>query len=179
MYYDSVLEGKYIRLKSIKEEDAEFTLSIRQDAEIIKYLPRLNHNIEQQREWIKKQQQRPDEYFFVAFDREDNPIGTYGLYDIKTKDSAESGRMAMKGNVFQNFETQLLAYKFAFEKLGLSYIYGFIYASNIRNQRFNISFGADIEKESMNMYGTKVVKCVCHKERFYNSIPKLESFLYR
>lgn len=179
MYYENVLEGKYIKLKSVREEDAKFTLAIRQDPEFTKYLPKLDITVGQQKEWIRKQQEKPDDYFFVVYDKEEKPIGTYGLYDIKVNDTAESGRMAMRGNALQNIEAQLLTYKFAFEKLGLASIYGFIYKSNKRNQRFNLQFGAEIDETVINMYGTMVVKCICRKDRFLIYSKKLERFLYR
>ena len=179
MYYENVLEGKYVKLKSVREEDAQFTLALRQDQKFTRYLPPLDITVEQQKEWIKKQQEKPDDYFFVVYDKEENPIGTYGLYDVKMNDTAESGRLAMRGNALQNIEVQLLAYKFAFENLGLTSIYGFIYESNKRNQRFNLQFGAEIDENPVNMYGTKVVKCICRRDRFLIYSKKLESFLYR
>ena len=38
---NKVIEGKYVNLRSVEEQDAEFTLSLRQDPQLTKYLPKL------------------------------------------------------------------------------------------------------------------------------------------
>ena len=55
MFYDGILEGRFVDLRSAAEGDAEFTLKIRQDPEFIKFLPKIENTTEQQRAWIRYQ----------------------------------------------------------------------------------------------------------------------------
>ena len=52
MIASHILEGKYVNLRPVEEEDSEFILSIRNDSSISKYLPKLNITVDQQKSWI-------------------------------------------------------------------------------------------------------------------------------
>ena len=49
------LKGQYVLIRSITEDDAEFSTKIRQNKEKNKFLHVVEPNIDKQIEWIKKQ----------------------------------------------------------------------------------------------------------------------------
>lgn len=178
MVYSENISGRYIELRSVIEEDAEFTLAIRQEPEFVKFLPRLNITIEQQRAWIKKQREDKGDYFFLAVTKDNRPIGTLGVYNIE-KDTAESGRLALKGDALQNIEACLLLFKFSFEILKLKEMTGFVYADNKRAIRFNKKLGCSIGKSELDKAGKMICATKIKKENFYETVRELEKVLYR
>lgn len=179
MFYDGVVAGRYVELRSATAEDAEFTLSIRQDPEFSKFLPRLDNTIEQQRNWIASQRNKPGDYFFVIWDKEGNRIGTISLYDVEG-DVCESGRLAVRGNAFQSIEAQMLSFKFAFEELKLKEVVSYIYADNDRALRFNKQFGGVFyEPEVVNENDHPMIKAINTKEAYLEAEKKLGNMLYR
>lgn len=178
MIYDGIIEGRYCNLKSVTMEDAEFTLALRKDPNFTKYLPKLNITLEQQREWIKKQQRDPTDYFFVVWDKNENRIGTMGLYDIQDG-IGETGRLAMNGNSLQAIEAQLLCVDFAFDILKLKGLKSFILAENKRALKFAELFGPNISEPRKNENGELVCDAVNTKHLYMIQRPKLERMLYR
>ena len=135
--------GKYVILKIAEVSDAEFTLQLRNDPKLTKYIPKIQNTIEQQRAWIQSSRAREDEYFFVVWTVDGERIGTISIYNIHGK-IAEGGRMVLKGNGVENFEASLLLNDFCFEVLGLSKITGVVLADNKRAIRFNKKLGSVI-----------------------------------
>lgn len=172
------LIGKYIELKSVDIEDAEFTLQIRQDPMFVKFLPRVNNTIEQQKKWILTQREKSGDYFFVVINKQGNKIGTIGVYDIDTN-RPESGRLALKGDAYENFETAFLLYEFAFYRLNLIQLYGCVYKENKRANRFNAQFGVKIIREYVDENGKDMFEVIITKEDFASMKPELEKKLRR
>ena len=173
------IEGRYVVLRSCTEDDAEFTRDIRKDPEFVKYLPQIDNTLDQQKVWIKSQREKPGDYFFVVWDTQDNRIGTISIYDVNGK-HAESGRLAIKGdNAFQGIEAQILSFRFAFGKLGLECIDGYIYADNERAIRFNKQFGGRHYPPEDDENGRKIIRIENWREDFEQSDKKLSSILYR
>ena len=184
MIYDKVLEGKYVDLKSCTEEDAEFTLAIRNDPKFIRFLPKINNTVEQQKAWIRHQRQKPGDYFFVVWDKKGNRIGTIGVYDI-VEDHAEAGRVINLGEFFQAIEASLLLSHFEFNVLNLKQIYAYIYADNKRAIRYNKLLGGVISEPYNDEKGQikgdndkKIVSCIFLKDNFNEVNQKLISILY-
>lgn len=178
MVYSKRIQGKYVDLRSVTEEDAEYTLAIRQDPEFVKFLPRLDITIEQQRDWIRKQREEKGDYFFLAVSKEDRPIGTLGVYNVM-EEISESGRLALKGDALQNMEASMLLFKFSFEVLGIHKITGYVYADNKRAIRFNKKFGCSISRPEPDKDGKMICNTIVEKEQFYEAIMSLEKLLYR
>lgn len=82
MFYDGLIEGRYVDLRSVEEGDAEFTLEIRQDPEFTRFLPRIENTLEQQKNWIQHQRNKEGDYFFVVQNKAGERIGTIGLFDV-------------------------------------------------------------------------------------------------
>lgn len=176
MYLDRAIEGKYCELRSIEESDAEFTLALRQDPEITQYLPRLDISLEQQKEWIKAQRERPYDYFWVMFDKEGNRFGTAGIYDMNTNEP--KGRsLAAKGNPLQNIEGTYLAYKYMLDVFKVDGMYGYVYADNVRATRFNELLGAVIG-EPKESNGIIIREVIFRQPEFGIAEKKVRRMLY-
>lgn len=178
MKYDKIIEGRYCNLRSVELEDAEFTLAMRKDPSLTAYLPKLDITVEQQREWIRKQQVDPTDYFFVAMDKNGNRIGVMGIYNVKNGEG-ETGRLVMKGNPLQAIESHMLCIDLAFYVLELKGIHSYIVAENDGAIRFAKIFGATISEPSFNEVGENVVYVKSTLDTYMKARPKLERMLYR
>ena len=178
MVYNGVIEGRFVTLRSCEEDDAEFTLSLRQNPVLTRYLPRLDITLEQQKKWISSQRVAEGDYFFVVRAIDYTRIGTVSVYNI-AGDSAESGRLALIGDPLQNTEASLLLFRFAFNVLKLRRVTGFIMADNKRADRFNKQFGCETGDVEENAYGEMIRKIVVTAESFHVAEVKLNKLLYR
>lgn len=178
MYYDGIIEGRFVDLKSVTDEDADFTRNIRQDPDFVRFFPPLDNTLEQQKNWIKFQQSKAGDYFFVVWDKNGERIGTIALYNINGK-NCESGRLAVKGNAFQSIEAQLLIFKFAFEYLGMETVSGYIFADNHRAIRFNKQFGCTMEEPEMHDNGHYMVKATYTKGAVDKAFERKKKMMYR
>ena len=147
MYLDRLIIGKYTVLRSVMKDDAEFILSLRLDDKLNRYINKVENSIEKQREWIEKQQQRENDYYFIIQNTDQNPVGTISLYNIEGN-RAEFGRWVSKGSVINNIESVLLLHKFGFEDLMLSEIYTNTVADNKSVLNFHKRFGARLAEKS-------------------------------
>ena len=129
MYIDYKLEGIHINLRSVKEEDAEEILKLRNNPQLTKYLPPLEVTIEQQKAWISKQRSDKDSYYFIIETKTGECIGTIGFYDIEDG-HAETGRYCCIGEAQHSIESYILESDFAFDIVGLSYFTGWVYEDN-------------------------------------------------
>lgn len=66
MIYEKMMQGQFVYLKSATSDDAEFTLALRQNPALTKYLPKLDITLEQQKNWINIQREKAGDYFFVV-----------------------------------------------------------------------------------------------------------------
>ena len=121
MVYDGIIEGIGVNLRSVEERDAAFTYDLRQDKERTRYVHSVNGTVEDQKNWIRSQRAKAGDYFFLVEDKEGNPLGTAGYYDLKGA-NGETGRLVMKGNFAQNCDAILQLRRFAFEIMNAEYI---------------------------------------------------------
>ena len=171
--------GRYVELRSCTEEDAVYTLALRKDPDFIKFFPRIDNTIDQQKVWIKNQREKDGDYFFVVWDKENNRIGTISIYNVHGE-RAESGRLAIKGeNAFQGIEAQILSFRFAFEVLGLECIDAFIFADNERAIRFNKQFAGRHYPPETDKNGREIIRVENWREDFEKVDKRLSSILYR
>ena len=105
MIYEKKLCGKFVFLRSADIDDAEFTLSLRKNPELTRYMPTLNLTVVQQRAWIESQRSKENDYFFVVRNLLNQPVGTVSLYNMQGK-IAESGRLVLIGNALENAENK-------------------------------------------------------------------------
>lgn len=178
MVYNDVLEGKYVNLRSVEEKDAAFTLSLRQDPILTKYLPKLDITIEQQISWIRKQRNQEGDYYFVVENKKGEKIGVIGVYDVNG-DCAETGRIAMIGNAFESIEAQLLSFDFAFDILKLEKTVNYVMADNIHALRFSQMFGSQSSEPFEDSNGNMRIDGVITKGSYLKSKDKIIKMLYR
>lgn len=131
MVWNGIIQGRFIDLRSIEESDAEFSYNIRNLPHAKGLVGVQVESVEAQREYIRQQREKEGDYYFVAMDKEGNPIGLYGVYDIQG-DECETGRVVAIGNAVQNMEIAILAEDFAKNILGLKYSNGVVYKHNTR-----------------------------------------------
>ena len=181
MFYDGLLQGRYVDLRSVEEGDAEFTLEIRQDPEFTRFLPRIENTLEQQKNWIQHQRNKEGDYFFVVQNKAGERIGTIGLFDV-TDTQCEGGRLSIRGNPLESIEAQFLSFQFAFEKLHLQEVINYIYMENERALRFSMLFGGvfvDMGTKAVVKDGHICRKTVNTKQAFEGISHKISKMLYR
>ena len=164
MVYDGNLEGRTVRLTPVTEEDAPFILEMRQNDEITRFFPRLDITVEEQAAWIRTQREREGDYYFLIRSRDGRRLGTVSVYDIEG-DSAEIGRLASLGNSVENVEAYLLAYRFAFETLGLAQLIGRVRPENKKVKSLDERMGFVFDPQLVNDRGFDVVFGKVTRER--------------
>ena len=179
MVLENAITGRYVLIRSITEEDAAFSMEIRQDKEKTKFLHSVEANLEKQICWIRKQRIAAGDYFFIAETLTGKKVGTVGIYDIENK-RGHLGRLLMIGNPFQTFEAVLLSMQFAYDKLGLEELYGDVHVDNTPSLNISEAVGIhfqdpvyDAELDRWVKYGT------AYKNEFSKYKREIESLIYR
>jgi len=143
MVYEKPLIGVFVNLRSVKESDAEFILQMRLDEKLNKYLNPTPPGIENQKEWIRSQQSRKGDFYFIVNDNKSgNSIALASIYDIEGS-NAEFGRWISRGNAVQNIETVLLLHDFAFNVLKMETVSTHVVKENKSVINFWKRFGAE------------------------------------
>ena len=116
---NEIIEGKYTNIRLIKTEDAEFVLSLRCDDKKSKFLHKTEYNIEKQKEYIKNCLEKDNEWYFIIENKNNKPIGTYRIYDLKSDSFCiGSWLMADGSSPLEVMEGEYLVKMFAFNKTG-------------------------------------------------------------
>lgn len=163
--YDGKMVGKFIYLRSVSEEDADFILKLRLDERLNKYLSRVDNNLEEEKRWIREHSILDNDFYFLIVRKNDEPLGTISLYDIKGSEG-EFGRWVSVGNAVENLESVLLLHDFGFYTLGLNLIYSETVKENVRVLNFHRRFGAEILDEFREYNGFIVQKAVIRRENY-------------
>lgn len=150
--YPEKLQGKYVNLRIVKEDDAEFTLQLRLNPKKSQYfLNKIDNDVEKQRSWIKKVLEKEDEYFFIIEDKAGNPLGTCSVYNIKS-DTSTGGRWCMKDGVSPEavLEGDILLKSYIFETLKHQSNFFDVIKNNKQVLRYHRSWGAEQIGEDEN-----------------------------
>lgn len=149
MYFKHMIEGKYVNLKPVDEDDAEFTLKIRNDETLTQFIPKVSISLEEQKKWIQKQREKTGDYFFVIMNKQGTKLGTASLYNIENG-QCEFGRYISYGSAIENVETAILLLDIAFSMS----VHTVIFNIDIRNikiirlwKQFGAVYIADFERE--------------------------------
>lgn len=168
MVCEKVLEGKYVNLRPVVEEDSEFILRLRNDENVSKYLPKLNVSVEQQKVWINKQRIDHDSYYFIFESKEGLPLGTISYYDI-VDNHGESGRVCSVGNATQNVEALVLFYDYLFYDLKVEYVTIWVYEENkpvlSLKQSIGFKWTGNDEDNSGNQYRKGIITLQQYEEK--------------
>ncbi|ORU00570.1 butyryltransferase [Anaerovibrio sp. JC8] len=176
---EKILKGRYVQIRSITENDAQFSVEIRQDKEKNKFLHTVEANIDKQIAWIKKQQNSEGDYFFIAEALDGKKIGTVGIYDIKEK-TGHLGRLLMIGNPFQTFEAVLLSMEFAYNILGLEELYGDVHVDNTPSLNISEAVGMHFKEPEYDGELDRWVKYgIAYKSEFPKYKGEVEALIYR
>lgn len=132
MVYEGVLKGRFVYLKSITLDDAQFSFDIRSAPENRETVGVLAKSVEDQRKFIEWQMKEPNDYYFVVYNRKGEKIGLIGCYNIQG-DMCEIGREVNSGSAVEAIEAQILNQDFAMDVLGLKRQCYVIYANNKNN----------------------------------------------
>ncbi|MBQ9610450.1 MAG: GNAT family N-acetyltransferase [Lachnospiraceae bacterium] len=129
MVYDKVINGRFVDLRSITIDDAEFSFMIRADKKNRDLVGQPAASLDEQLEFIKWQMNEPNDYYFVVLNKKGERIGLTGVYDIKD-DMGEVGREVSYGTPAETMETSLLLNGFCKNILHLKKICYVIYLNN-------------------------------------------------
>ena len=128
MVYEKIIRGKFVDLKSITLEDAEFSYAIRREEK--------NHTVgqpaadlERQKEFIEWQRNQPGDYYFVVWNKKGERVGLIGVYDIRDG-VGEVGREVSDGTPMEAMEAKVLLEDFYRDILHLKKVTAVIYTSN-------------------------------------------------
>lgn len=177
MVYNDIVKGRYVNLRSVEEEDAEYTLSLRKDPNLTKYIPKLEITLKQQVEWINKQRHTEGDYFFVVENKNGEKVGVVGVYEIQGN-HAETGRVVIRGNAIESIEAQYLLYIFSFDILGMEYTTDYRMADNSPAIRSAIFFGADLSSPHEGANGL-IIEGRLTRDSFHAKKKKIEKMLYK
>lgn len=178
MILENSIDGKFVNLRSVREEDAEFILRLRNNPQISKFLPPLNVSIDQQKAWIAKQRLDNDSYYFIIEDKGFNPIGTISVYNIDG-DHAETGRFCSTGDSVQNMEAAVLNDDFIFQTLKLEYLDIWVYKDNKPVLALNQGFGCKWDGEGSDEKGIPFLYGKLTSENYMIKSQKIKKTLKR
>lgn len=177
MYLHKIFEGKYILLRSVKEEDAEFIVKIRTDDKMNNFVHMIDNDVQKEKRWIRSQHKREGDYFFSFIRKKDGQIlGNISIYNVKDG-AGELGRWLSYGSAIENLESTILVHDFAFNTLQISSVYTQTISDNKKIVSFWKRFGG-IARENVPVEDFIVYYNTVHKEQYKNEIrPKLIKIL--
>ena len=171
------IRGKYIDLVTADSADAQFTLEIRNDPELTKYIPVINSTVENQKKWIARQREKDFDVFFVMKKHNGDPIGTLSFYDyVENERSCEIGRYISHGNAYENIEAVLLMLDRLFGDVCLSRIMLNIHEQNQPVISLWKRFGAKFNKRE-DMGGWFSAQYFLYKEDYLAQRDKIAKLL--
>lgn len=137
------LVGKYVTLREVRVEDADFILQLRCDEKKSQFLHKTEYDLPKQEAYIKRYFELSDEWYFIAEDKTGKPIGTYRIYDVQG-DSFCIGSWLMIDGVTaeQSFETDYLVRMYGFNVLAFNKIHFDVRKGNKKVWRYHMSLGA-------------------------------------
>jgi hypothetical protein len=118
--------GLHVRL--VMEDDAAYIINLRTDAQISRFINKIDNDVEKQREWIQEYKKREKEgldYYFIYF-YSDVPIGLNRLSDIKENEFTGGSFVFNKGVQFELplYATLIqldIAFNLLFKEVGYGY----------------------------------------------------------
>ena len=139
--------GLHVRL--VREDDAEFILSLRTNPKLSKYLHETDASVPKQREWIrqyKKRESAGEDYYLIFF-YQNQPIGVIRIYHIdEIKKSAMAGSWVCSPNIPMHIPIYVLIIcrEIMFDNLHLEKDCFEVRKDNKQVQRLHLMMGAKI-----------------------------------
>ncbi|MBO4439326.1 MAG: GNAT family N-acetyltransferase [Spirochaetaceae bacterium] len=143
------LTGKYVTLREVTIDDAEFILSLRCDEKKSRFLHKTDYNIEKQIEYINRYYEISDEWYFIILNKKTEQIGTYRIYDVQG-DSFCIGSWILVDGVTpaESFESDYLLRMYGFDVLGFKKIHFNVCKGNKKVIAYHKMMGARIIDET-------------------------------
>ncbi len=165
---DMNISGKFVNLREITVEDAQFVLSLRCNDKKSKFLHKTEYDISLQEDYIKKYKTLDNEYYFIIENKSHKPLGTIRIYDI-TEDSFTGGSWLMIDGAepWEVIEGESLMKKFGFITLGFNKCVFDVRKENKKVVRYHKLTGAKIVGENDIDYFFE-----CYKDDYLTNIKK-------
>lgn len=138
MNKDFIIKGESVILKFPKEEDASVTLKIRNNSTTNSIIPKINNDLHEQETWLANEKLRSDSFFFLICSLDFEPIGTIGVYNIKSN-FAEWGRWINNVGGAAGISALYSLLYFSFEILKLDFVYSQSFSENSKVLRIHQS----------------------------------------
>ena len=143
------LQGKYVNLREVTVDDAEFILSLRYDPKKSRYINPTEYNIPKQQEYIRNYLKKDDEWYFIFENKEHKPIGTERIYGVKGNQfTSGSWLMVDDAELGEVIEGGFHVLNYAFNVLGFEKDYFDVRKANKKVVRAHLNSGAKIVGES-------------------------------
>lgn len=146
MIYPELIKGKFVKLRSITSEDAEFSYKIRKDPRFINIMGQAAATVEDQKKFIEWQMKQPGDYYFVVLNKKDERIGLIGVYSIVDSEG-ETGREIIDGAPYETMEAEILLCDFCINELHLKTKIGVIYKNNKKQIELQKKLGLEPVEE--------------------------------
>lgn len=145
MRHELSLEGPALRLRPVRDADAEFIVALRSNPELNRYLHAGAVTTAQQQAWLAHYYARAGDYYFVLEQRDGGrPEGLIAIYDIEPAGAvAEWGRWILRPQSLAAIESAWLIYRCAFEQLALNELFCRTVADNQAVVSFHDSCGIE------------------------------------
>lgn len=143
------LNGKYVNLREVTVDDADFILSLRCNESKSRFLHKTEYNLENQVAYIKNYFEIPDEWYFIIENKKGERIGTYRIYDVQG-DSFCIGSWLMIDGVSpaESFESDWILRMYGFDVLGFKRIHFDVRKGNKKVIAYHKMVGARITGET-------------------------------
>ncbi|WP_086290736.1 GNAT family N-acetyltransferase [Campylobacter devanensis] len=169
------LQGRYVNLREVRVEDAEFILSLRTDKNKSRYLNKTCNDLTKQIQYIEHYRTLDNEYYFIIENKEFVPLGTLRISNIKNKDfTAGSWIMIDNATSEESIEGEYLLKRYAFEVLNLEKNYFDVRKGNKRVLNFHKMYGASVINEDDENYYFELTK-----ENFLINSQKFLKMIYQ
>lgn len=129
------LEKYGLKVRLVNENDADFIISLRSNANRTKYMITLNDEIESQKKWIqeyKKREKNGLDYYFIYSNAQGKPIGLNRLshIDYDAKSGKASSWIAIEGLKYEPLKMLLLGNEIVFNLIGIETTWGEVHKMN-------------------------------------------------
>lgn len=153
------IEGKYVNLREIQIEDAEFVLSLRCNEKKARFLHATENNLQKQIDYIKRYKTLKDEYYFIIENKKGEPIGTDRIYGIREDAFSGGSWLMVEGSdPYEVMEGEALIKKFGFETLKFNKCYFDVRKGNKKVLKYHKLLGSKIVGETDIDYLFEVYK---------------------
>lgn len=168
--HPEMLQGKYVNLREVTLDDAEFILELRTNAKKSRFIHQTENNIQKQIEYLNHYFSLKNEWYFIIENKKNIPIGTIRIYNVHYPRFTGGSWIMIDGVIPQeSFEGDLLVKRYAFEVLDFKESIFDVRKNNVKVVRYHKICGARIIDENDQDYIFKFDKCdyLDNKERLF------------